>query len=920
MGGELEKAQLYNKKLHDENGIPNLQTISKKNRNAKLKSIETEKNNKDDFKQKSSKPGMKTENANHLNRGNPKKKKINEKVTIVSKDKEENQEKKVLELIHEKNPGKEDYDLIYDIISKHFFLQTLTHQAKDEIIISMSLYNLKEDQTLYTQGSSGNYWYIVQSGTLNRYANNKLIGTINAGQSFGEHALMNNSPRSNTVKSVTECKLWVLKRQIFRKILEFIFSSNFEQNMKFLNGINIPLDSTIKAIMANNLIQEIYKKDKYIFKEGEVGNCMYIIKEGEVECIKGDKVIRALKQGDNFGQKALLENEGENKRSLDVKAKTDCKIYSISSDFFKTQFGEDYKTHLYFSFVSTAFVNSNVFNKINTKMISKTFQYFSFRSLKFNELVYPKGQKMTEKLCVVLEGNIIDKVINKLEAKRYEILYEKQLSEGTDGYIKNDLLAEPDCILAEIDFEKFKEILGGDLKAAQTKSNELNTVTQIALFRILSDDKIEFLQNNLKIENFRNGKKIINQGDIGDKLFIIKKGRVDFFVNSRYIRSLNDGEEFGAKSLIMAEKRSATAIANGEVSCYTLTSDVFRSILEPNLYEYFTNKFYLEDNTIELKDLDNIKELGSGNFGSVNLVRNKKNKQLYAIKALDVEQIKKENLEVCVELEKNVLLKTDHPFIMKMVKYLKNENYIFFIQEYIKGKELWEVIRDIGLLNKEQTQFYGGSILLAIDYLHKHKIIYRDIKPENVMVNTKGYIKIIDFGTVKEIQDRTSTIIGTSHYMAPEVTKGEGYSFEVDIWSIAICMYEFFCGKLPFGEEYEDPMDIYRAVSKEELSFPNFVHDEKFMALIHKMLKKNPANRLWKFEQIKEDPYFKDFDWNKLISLSYPPPYILKLKEEKENNSTMPYLSYLQSKHVKRGTKKKKSNRQIKFEKWLKNF
>ena len=85
------------------------------------------------------------------------------------------------------------------------------------------------------------------------------------------------------------------------------------------------------------------------------------------------------------------------------------------------------------------------------------------------------------------------------------------------------------------------------------------------------------------------------QGDIGDKLYIIKKGRVDFFVNSRYIRSLNDGEDFGAKSLIMSsDKRTATAIANGEVFCYTLTAKIFKSILEPNLYEYFTNKFYLE--------------------------------------------------------------------------------------------------------------------------------------------------------------------------------------------------------------------------------------------------------------------------------------------------------------------------------------
>ena len=841
---------------------------------------------------------------------------------VVAKDKGEKQvnyEKKVLELIHDKNPAKEDYDIIYDIISKHFFLQTLTHQAKEEIIVSMSLYKVTKGVTLYTQGLPGNYWYIVQSGELSVYMNNKEVGKLKKGQSFGERALMDGTLRSNTIIADTDCKLWALKRQVFRKIIEFIFTSNYEENMKFLDQVNIPIESTLKSIMANNLIQEIYLKGQYICREGEFGNSLYIIKDGEVECLKGENVIRILKKGDNFGQKALLEGDV---RSLDVRAKTDCKIYSISSEFFKNQYGDNFKQVLYFNFITISFNNSKVFKKINPKIIAKSFQYFKFRSLKNNEVVYPKGQKICEKLCVVLEGNIVDKKINKVEAQRYEVLYEKKLGEGSGDVLKNNLVAEPDCILAEIDFNKFKETVGGDLNEAQTKSNQLASFEHVPMFRILSDDKIEFLQNHLQVEKFANGKKIITQGEVGDKLFIIKKGRVDFFVNSRYIRSLNDGEEFGEKSLILStEKRSATAIANGEVTCYTLTAEVFKSILEPNLYEYFTNKIFLEDNTIELKDLDNVKELGSGNFGSVNLVRNKKNKFMYAIKALNLEQVKLENLEECVEVERDVLLKIDHPFIMKMVKYLKNDLYIFFINEYIKGKELWEVIRDIGLLNKEQTQYYGGSILLAIDYLHKQKIIYRDIKPENVMVSIKGYIKIIDFGTVKEIKDRTSTIIGTSHYMAPEITKGEGYCFQVDIWSIAICMYEFFCGKLPFGEDYEDPMDIYRAVSQEELTFPNFVKDEKFMNLMNKMLKKNPTNRLWKFKQIKEDPYFKDFDWNKLISLSYPPPYKLKMKEEKESTgASIPYLSYLQSKEVKRSGKKKKSNRQIKFEKWLKNF
>ena len=652
MGGELEKKTL------EQN--PNFPEI--------VKSEKTKKSKNKNKKEITETVTTDTVKSNNVKRGGASKKK-KEKMQVVAKDKSEkkvNHEKKVLELIHERNPEKEDYDMIYDIISKHFFLQTLTHQAKEEIIISMSLYKVSKGVTLYTQGTPGNFWYIVQSGELSVYMNDKQVGQLKNGQSFGERALMDGTLRSNTIIAETDCKLWALKRQVFRKIIEFIFTSNYEENIKFLDQVNLPIESTLKSIMANNLIQEIYLKGQYICREGEFGSSLYIIKDGEVECLKGETVIRILKKGDNFGQKALLEGAV---RSLDVKAKTDCKIYSISAEFFKNQYGDNFRQVLYFNFITISFNNSKIFKKINSKIIAKSFQYFNFRSLKNNELVYPKGQKITDKLCVVLEGNIVDKKINKVEAKRYEILYEKKLSENSEDTLKNNLVAEPDCILAEIDFAKFKETVGGDLNEAQTKSNQLASFEHVPMFRILSDDKIEFLQNNLKIESFANGKKIITQGEIGDKLFIIKKGRVDFFVNSRYIRSLNDGEEFGARSLILStEKRSATAIANGEVTCYTLTAEIFKSILEPNLYEYFTNKIFLEDNTIELKDLDNVKELGSGNFGSVNLVRNKKNKFLYAIKALNLEQIKLENLEECVEVERDVLLKIDHPFIMKMVK------------------------------------------------------------------------------------------------------------------------------------------------------------------------------------------------------------------------------------------------------------
>ena len=207
--------------------------------------------------------------------------------------------------------------------------------------------------------------------------------------------------------------------------------------------------------------------------------------------------------------------------------------------------------------------------------------------------------------------------------------------------------------------------------------------------------------------------------------------------------------------------------------------------------------------------------MGQGSYGNVSLVKCEKNNYFYAIKNISNKQILYSKLHQNIELERNILLKIDHPFIVKLVKTMKDKNYVYFLMDYIKGKELFDVIRDIGLLNKFQTQFYGASIMLAVNYLHERKFVYRDIKPENIMVLGNGFIKLIDFGTAKAINDRTKTIIGTPHYMAPEVILGEGYSFKVDFWSIGICMYEFMCGGVPFGENHEEPMDVYLSVINE---------------------------------------------------------------------------------------------------------
>jgi cGMP-dependent protein kinase len=276
--------------------------------------------------------------------------------------------------------------------------------------------------------------------------------------------------------------------------------------------------------------------------------------------------------------------------------------------------------------------------------------------------------------------------------------------------------------------------LGAPLFDLMSKSLVMESLSKIHLFRNFSHKKLESLLEIIGIEKYKNKSHIISEGEKGSRFFIVKSGKVDIIVNGRYIRSLNENEYFGERALFFQEFRSASAIANGVVELLYLEKDNFLSILENNMKEYLMKRLNLQDNTLELKDLDYLKPLGSGNYGQVSLVISRKNKFLYAIKGIAKTQIDQEQLHKNLELERSILLQIDHPFIVKLVKTIKDKTHVYFLMEYIKGKELFDVIRDIGLLTKYQTQFFGAAMMVAVEYLHEKKFIYRDIKPENIMV------------------------------------------------------------------------------------------------------------------------------------------------------------------------------------------
>ena len=188
---------------------------------------------------------------------------------------------------------------------------------------------------------------------------------------------------------------------------------------------------------------------------------------------------------------------------------------------------------------------------------------------------------------------------------------------------------------------------------------------------------------------------------------------------------MNENEYLRERSLFFEEKRSATAVAKVDSEVFYLDKDDFNSIIDTNMKQYLSKRLYLQDDKVQLQDLIFIKNLGKGSYGNVTMVENVKNKFFYAIKNISNKQILYCKLTKNIDLERSILLQIDHPFIVKLVKTLKDNNYIYYLMEYIKGKELFDVLIDIGLLTKFQSQFYIGSIMLAVKYLYERKFIYR---------------------------------------------------------------------------------------------------------------------------------------------------------------------------------------------------
>ncbi|XP_064780890.1 cGMP-dependent protein kinase 1 isoform X2 [Oncorhynchus masou masou] len=429
--------------------------------------------------------------------------------------------------------------------------------------------------------------------------------------------------------------------------------------------------------------------------------------------------------------------------------------------------------------------------------------------------------------------------------------------------------------------KKKREQLMGFLKTSRT-------------LKALNDSQLSKIIDSMEEVKYQNNDVIVREGAEGNTFYIILKGEVKVTKKlngqEKQIRKMGKGEHFGELALIREILRTATCTAVGPVTCFSIDKEVFEETIpiehlelhddissmaleEPDAPEKTSPSSYLR-----LKDLIPVLyqegryqgepvTLGVGGFGRVELVTTLHHGKYFAMKRVSKKHIVAKRQEEHVLFEKRILKAIKSDFIVRLHSAFKDTRYIYMIMEFCVGGEIWTKLKEVGRFDEPIAVFCAACVVEAYAYLHKKGIMYRDLKPENLMLDAKGYVKLVDFGFAKELVqgNKTYSFCGTPEYMAPEIIQNQGHDFAADFWSLGILVYELLVGSPPFSSS--EPAKIYPKILDGVLKFPPYL-GEGAKSLISKLCRPRPGQRLGNtkngIKDVRHHRWFSSMNWHKL--------------------------------------------------------
>ncbi|XP_072538534.1 cGMP-dependent protein kinase 1 isoform X2 [Salminus brasiliensis] len=425
-------------------------------------------------------------------------------------------------------------------------------------------------------------------------------------------------------------------------------------------------------------------------------------------------------------------------------------------------------------------------------------------------------------------------------------------------------------------------------------TQNLDVLRSVPVFCALPEDILIKVSDALEEFHYSEGDYIIRHGCPGDALFIVSRGQVrvlerrSISEESVCVSILSRGDCFGERALKGEVVRSLSVVAAGDVTCLVIDREsLMRFIGElEDTRENGTNepKARAEEGVAELCDVSSsdvqvLCNVGEGRYGVTQLVHLKNDgSRVFALKIVRKHAVVSPGHRERILQEKQIMMDIHCPFIVRLYQTFKDAKCLYMLMEACLGGDLWTLLKERGPFDEHAVRFYTACVLEALNFLHSRGVLHRDLKPESVLLDQKGYAKLAGFASAKKLGSlqRAWSFCGSVGHQAPEVILHRGHSVPADFWALGVFVYELLSGSSPFSGS--DQLKVFAAILKgiDAVEFPSTI-SKTATDFIKRLCRENPSERLGQKNGVKDiraHKWLDGFDWLALREGSHSPPIV----------------------------------------------